>query len=326
MIIPYFIHVFSFYRLISLILGLILLITGLCLKSKSLVYKIPLYLVLLLITLLSLDFISCKLFKGIPIISFKVESAEGVVNYNSLFFRIYSCDNNYTIDSYDKNYLCSEDALPVIPINKFLENPLESFQKYHHKFVKLEGKIGSITGTSSITLNAYTSAEEVKNGYVTFDLEKGVKAEELNIDPTKYYNYDYVDIIGLVESIDKEKNIIYLKDAIVSDNHIYDSYEVIVNNINSYDAVKSGDIYYLGISSIFYKYREDILYELDYLLSDKRESINNLIKDAKEEIINDNDKLYKLEDYQIILCNNQNTLFVNKDINNYNDICNISEN
>ena len=72
---------------------------------------------------------------------------------------------------------------------------------------------------------------------------------------------------------------------------------------------------------IFYKYREDILYELDYLLSDKRESIDNLIKDVEAEKINDNDLLYSLNDYQIVVCANKNTLILNKRIYNYENIC-----
>lgn len=322
MIVPYFIHIFSICRLIALTLGLIVLMVGLCLNSKGLFYKIPLYLLGLVVITLGLDFLNYKLFKASPIVAYRVKSSDKVSTYNSLFYRIFDCDGKYSIDDYDGNYQCSTDAVEVIPINKFLENPSQSYKEYKNKFVKLEGKIGSITGASSLTLNAYTEAEEVKNGYVTFDLEKAVQVDELEINPADYFNYDFVDVIGRVSSYDDgDTQIIYLDDAIVVDNHIYDNYELIVNNINTNDVTKAGDIYYVGINSIFYKYREDILYELDYLLSDKRESIDNLIKDAEEEIVNDDDKLYELKDYKIILCKNKKTLFVNQRINNYDKIC-----
>ena len=327
MIIPYFIHIFSIYRLISLALGIIVLMVGICLQSKGLAYKIPLYLLILLIGSLSLDYVNYALFKSRPIIAFKVKSSDKVATYNSFFYRIYDCDGKYTLDDYNKNYQCAPDDVETISINQFLENPAQSYKEYKNKFVRLEGKIGSIIGASSLTLNAYTEAEEVKNGYVTFDLEKSVSVNELDIDPKNYFNYDYVDIIGRVDSFeDNDKQVIYLDDAIVVDNHIYDEYELIVNNISTNDVTKAGDIYYVGINSIFYKYREDILYELDYLLSDKRESIDNLIKDSEEEKINDGDLLYKLKDYKIILCDNKNTLIVNNRINKYDDICEIKEN
>lgn len=327
MIIPFLVHTYSIYRFIVLSIGIIALLIGICLKNKGLIYKIPLYLLLLIILSLILDFLNYKIFKSSPIIAYKVKSSDKVATYNSLFYRIYDCNGKLVIDNYDRNYACQASDIPKISINEFLENPKQSYKEYKNKFVKLEGKIGSIIGASSLTLNAYTEAEEVKNGYVTFDLEKEVRVNELNINPSQYFNYDYVVIIGRVVSFDDTKaQTIYLDDAIVVDNHIYDNYELIVNNIDTDDILKKGDIYYVGISSIFYKYREDILYELDYLLSDKRESITNLIKNQEKEIINENDTLYKLKDYQIILCANKKTLLVNNRISKYDTLCENIEN
>ncbi len=321
MIIPYFFHTFSIYRFIALIIGIIVLIVGLCLNGSKLFFKLPLYLITLIILSLGLDYLNYICFKSSPIIAYKIKSSSTVATYNSLFYRIYDCQGQYLLDNYDKNYACSADDLKTISINEFLTSPSQSYHDYKNKFVRIEGKIGSIIGTSSLTINPYTEAEEVKNGYVTFDLEKAVQVNELDINPAQYFNYDYVDIIGRVASYDEDKETIYLDDAIVVDNHIYDNYELIVNNIDTDDVIKAGDIYYVGISSIFYKYREDILYELDYLLSDKRESIDNLIKDVEAEKINDNDLLYSLNDYQIVVCANKNTLILNKRIYNYENIC-----
>lgn len=324
---PYFYHSYSIYRLIILLLGIVILIVGLSIYKKKLIIKVPLYFVGLIGVSFALDYFNFILFSAPPIMTYKVISSDKVSTYNSFFYRIYDCDGKYTIDGYDKNYLCGDEDVETISINKFLENPSETYNKYKNKFVRLEGKIGTIIGASALSLNAYTEAEEVKNGYVTFDQEKVVVVNELEINPGDYFNYDFVDVIGKVSKFeDKEVQTIYLEDAIIVDNHIYDNYELIVNNIYTDDAIKADDIYYVGITSIFYKYREDLLYELHYLLSDKRETIDNLIKDIEPEIVNDNDKVYKLEDYQIILCNNKKTLLVNNRINYYDNICEIEEN
>ena len=219
--------------------------------------------------------------------------------------------------------MCSIDDIDLVSINEFLENPEESFESYKHKYVHLSGKINTIVGTSSLILNAYTS-EESLNGFVSFDEGRKLVLNNLEIDPKDYYIYDIVEVIGKVSLFTEKdtKKEIHLTDAKVIYSDIYDSYELVVNNIDEKKKVLAhGNIYYYGLQGIYYKYDDSYIYAIDYLLSDKRENIDNLIKNAEEEIVNEEDKLYKLDKYSVLMCKNDDVVFLNKKIKKYEDIC-----
>ena len=88
-------------------------------------------------------------------------------------------------------------------------------------------------GTSSLILNAYTS-EESLNAFVSFDEGRKLVLNNLEIDPKDYYIYDIVEVIGKVSLFTEKdtKKEIHLTDAKVIYSDIYDSYELVVNNID----------------------------------------------------------------------------------------------
>ena len=116
----------------------------------------------------------------------------------------------------------------MISVNKFLENPIESYNDYQGKFVRLKGKISTIVGNSSLSFNTYNENIEL-NGYVDFDENKKVVINDLKINPTEYYIYDFVEVIGLVSDYEKkqEQITVYLDDAIVIKSDLYDNYDII---------------------------------------------------------------------------------------------------
>ena len=328
-VIPFFIRVYSIFRLISVLLGIVTLLLGLIIGKGKKILKIVIYPIIIMGFVLAGDFLFSSLFKGIPIISFVHSSSSKVNTYNSLFYRVYDCEGVLSFDhNYQKAYLCNHDAIEMISVNKFLENPIESYNDYQGKFVRLKGKISTIVGNSSLSFNTYNENIEL-NGYVDFDENKKVVINDLKINPTEYYIYDFVEVIGLVSDYEKKQDqiTVYLDDAIVIKSDLYDNYDLIVNNISSLEKTKIDEkMYYLGIQGIFYKFDENNIYEIDYLLLDKRLSIDTLIKDIPLTMIDNVHKLYELEKYNLVICDNDDIIFANKDIINLKNICSEDEN
>lgn len=327
-IIPLLINYYSIFRLLSLLTGVIVILLGLIIHTKKKLIKIIFFPLIAMVFVYYIDFFNFLTFKTIPVISISYKSSSKVINYHSLFYQVYSCDGILTLDKgYKEAYLCKDEYLKTIPINQFMENPKTSFKKYNNKFVHLKGKINTIVGNTSLSLNTY--GEEVSlNGYAEFDTGKKVVVEDLNLDPKNYYIYDIVEVIGKVSSYKEEKDVIYitLKKAKIIKSSLYDEYELVVNNNLKKDKEKAEDkIYYLGISSIYYKYDENNIYELDYLLLDKREFIDNLIKDVLPVEDEEGSKLYELPEYKLMVCKNENIIFINSAINKYNNICETKE-
>lgn len=328
-LVPFLINIYNIFRLVSLLIGIIVLLIGLIIGKRKLILKVSVYPLVIIGAVFLGELVSVIFFKMVPIIAFAHASSSEVKTYNSLLYRVYDCGGVLTVDyNYEKDFLCNPSLIEEISINKLLENPKESFNKYKGKFVHIKGKINTIIGESSIALNAYDEKIEL-NGYVTFDFEKRVIIENLVINPSEYYVFDFVSVVGLVNSYEEKDGIttIKLTDAQMLKSDVYETYELLVNNIKDYSKVKTDDkLYYLGIEGIYYKYDENNIYEIDYLLLDKRETLENLINGINAVDLEDNNMLYELDNYNIIVCSNDDIIFANKDITNLKDVCENKEN
>lgn len=327
LLVPFFINVYTIIRLVSILIGIIVFSLGLIIYLPEKTLKIIFLPIILICLSYLLDFFVVNLFNSYPIWAVKYTSSENVQTYNSLFYRIYACNDKLTIDAnYKENFLCNPNMIQKESVNKFLENPKESYKKTKNKFVHLEGKITTIVGASSITLSSYDEKTSL-NGHVSFDTNKSVVIDNLDI-IDKYYIYDLVEVIGQVSQIKiaEDKIEIHLVDAILIPSSIYDDYELIVNEINDNNIVKKEEkYYYLGIEGIYYRYDENNIYELPYLLLDKRESIDNLIENAQKSE-EENTTFYKLLDFTVVKCPKDNIIFVNKNIIDLENICDINKN
>ncbi|MBE6155447.1 MAG: hypothetical protein E7164_01670 [Firmicutes bacterium] len=321
---PFLLNFYHFFRLMSLLIGIIITLLGLIIFKTNKAWKIIVYPIILITVIILGDFFLASVFKRVPVIAIEYRSSSFSSTYNSLFYRVYNCNEVLTFDAnYEKNFVCNKESLELTAINKFLESPKENFEENHGKFVRLEGKINTIVGNSSLTLNAYADEKNL-NGYVVFDEHKKVIIDGLKINPNDFHIYDYIEVIGLVKDYQEkdEKITIYLTDAKVFPSELYQNYEVVVNEDKTLTKNKIEDkLYYLGLKSIYYKYDENNIYELEYLMSDKRESVDNLLNGLAGTIINEKDELYTLEKYNIVKCENNDVVFVNQDINNFEMIC-----
>ena len=327
-LVPFLVNIYNLLRLLSLLIGIIILSIGLIIYLPRKVIRTFLIPIFLIIGVCLLDFFLVNIFNYYPIIAVKHKSSSKVSAFNSLFYRVYSCDGNLVVDNnYKKGYQCGNDDISKVNINKFLENPYETYDEYHGKFVHIEGKVTMIVGSTGLSMSAYEDKISV-NGHVTFDHEKKVVVDNIKINPSDYYVYDFIEVIGLVSSIKKVDDAIeiHLTEAKIIPSPIYDSYELIVNEIDDQTITKTEEKYfYMGLQGIYYRYDENNIYELPYLLLDKRETIDNLIKNTKA-IEEEKYSYYSLKDYTLVKCPKEKIIFVNKNITDFEDICSLNTN
>ncbi|NMA51204.1 MAG: hypothetical protein GX951_05115 [Mollicutes bacterium] len=326
-IVPFFIVPYLVLKLISLLVGIIILSLGIIINMKHSLIRIILIPIILMLAFYFIDIGVSNLFKKPPIIAIKNKSSNKVVNYNGIFYYVVTCDKEYYFQKgTNYKYMCKNDDIKVTDINEYLENPEESYRYTKNKFIHLTGKINTIVGDSLLSLNAYNKDEDnTLNGYVNFDTGKKVVLSDIKISPNDFYIYDIIEVIGYVSNykITEDSEEIILNNCKIIKSKIYDNYTLIVNEINTYNKVLANDkIYYAGLSGIYYKYTEDNIYSIDYLLTDKRETIESLIQNEEEALIPDTeDILYEKEKYNIILCKNENIIFANKKMPNIANIC-----
>lgn len=321
-ILPYLFNLFSYWRLASLFLGIFILVFDLIKNKKNILIIILTFLISVVATY-GLDTLMYFKFNRVPIFSYEIKSNDKLRTYNSFFYRIYDCNNKLVLDyGYKKNYVCDPELLSAIDINDFLNSPFDTFEEYDNKFVRVHGKISTLSGAKKIVLSSYTMAENSLNGYVNFNLNYNLEVQT-NEDISKFRVYDYIDIIGRVDKTLKEKDkiTIYLKDVFLVPSDIYDnySYEIIKNN--NFDSlsilVEDKDYYYLGINALNIKYDSNNIYELAYLLSDNRLTFDDLIDNTPSTILKNEDevvvgKKYELNEFNLIDCNNGKKIVANK--------------
>ena len=329
MIVPFLINIYSIFRIISLIVGIILITVSLCLKKKRNTFYIILVPLIMLVFSYGIDTLLFYTLKRVPVFSYAIKSSEKMKTYNSFFYRVFDCNGDLTLDyGYTKNYACSNDCLDAININSFMQDAEESFKKYHHKFVHIYGKISKITGNENIELASFTQGDDTLNGYVNFNLNN-ILIVNTDENLSKYRIYDYVDVYGKVSSISNGK--ITLTNTKLVASNIYDTYsfEIIASDDNKLtNLVKEKDYYYYGLNTINVKYDGDNIYELSYLLTDDRFKFDDLIKNKEYETFkNDEDveiaKKYKLEKFDLLECSNGKKIVANSKSKADQSVCDL---
>lgn len=322
-ILSFIINVYSVLRLVSLLLGIILIVVSYSLKKKRNILLIILLSILLGVFSYGVDMILVFKLKHIPVFSYSIKSSDYVSTYNSFFYRVYDCRKTLVLDyGYNKKYACGVNDLDVISINKLLQDSKD----YKNKFVKVYGKISKISGNESIEMASFNKDNEVLNGYVNFNLDNVLRIS-VNEDLSKYRIYDYISVIGCVKK--GRDGVVFMEDVVLipSDMYLNYTYEVINSKDNEItNLLKEKDYYYLGLDSINVKYDQDNIYELSYLLADEKMEFNDIIKDKEYKNIKNKEGteeayIYYLDKFNVIKCINNKKIFVNKSIKINNNVC-----
>jgi hypothetical protein len=323
------INVYNVVRLILAIVGYLCLVLSIILnKDNKLYYKI-LSPILLLFIVYCIDYSLFMFLHKVPALIYEIKSSDTMSTYNSLTYRIYSCDGKLIHDKFYKNrYQCDENDLKAIDINDFLQTPKENYKNYKGKFIKLTGKISKIQGSSILELKKYVvDASNTLNGYVVFNDAYVVKTEfdnEVNL--TNQRIYDEVSVIGKVDTLVKENGeyVINLTDSVFIPSSIYKTFTVETKkNSDDSKSLLSDNYYMTGLDHFYIKYNDKNIYELKYALLDKRVTLKDFI-DVDLNTITEN-TLFEKDNYNILVCANKEVLFGSKKLKKDNINCPVAE-
>lgn len=313
-VVPFLINIYSIYKLISLALGILLLNVSFAMRKKTNIFLLIYLPILLIIFTYGIDYMKTYIFDLSPIYIFENKINDKVSIYNSLFYRVYKCNDKYIFDNqYKKNYPCKTELLDSIDINKLLNEPKENYKKHKNDFIKVTGKISKISGTSSILMQAYTVIDGSVNGYVKFNETSSLKIDLSGVDISKYRIYDYITLVGLLSDFDEETQEMKLTNVKLEETNLYSefTYQVIESSKCSKKTEEYTDnLYTYCIENIYLDYKID-KYELSYALKDKKINLNDLITNSELEE-KENYKVYKLEKFNILSCNENKNILVNK--------------
>lgn len=302
-------------RLMFLILGIFLIDIQVTKNYPKKIIFLMLLPIILLVTTYGIDILLVKYCHKIPIFSYEIVSSKKVKTYNSFFYRVFSCDNNLILDyGYTSNYACSLNDLQTHDVNAFLGETIASFHEYRHKFVKIQGKISKISGTNILELSPYSiDPKNTLNGYVEFNTSYIIRINTEN-DLSNLRIFDDITIIGLVNNlVEGENTIIDLINTVIVPSNVYDEYnlEIIENKEKELATyVEKNNIFLLGLSDIYVHYDENHIYELKYLITDKRLDMKQIIANTKAEKLTNEDKeevgnIYDLEKFKVLVCQNK---------------------
>ena len=313
---------------ILIVLGIILFAIVVFLSDINRAFKI-LAVSFCLVTIYYMDYFGFTLLKRIPTLTKKVYSSTNVVTYDSFIYRVYACGKETTMDfGYKQRYLCDEFDLKTIPVNEFLEDPQNSFDRFKGKFVKLSGKINKINlGNNSIEVEKYEKDESNPyNGYVKFNDVYAISVMfDETADLSDTHIYDEVTFIGRVLDIKIEgtRKIINLGDAIHLPTRAYEQYKIDVKTNNDNEIIQIFEnVYTKGIEEFLVSYSSVDVYELSYVLMDRRISISDLIDsslEVEENVLEDHGK------YKALICTNGAVVIGNKKLTNNEKNCPIIE-
>lgn len=308
-------NLYSVFRIIGVLGGILLFLLGCFLYKKINVFKIILSLLILFIISYGIDCFFVYL-KREPVFAYKNKSSDDFYTYDSILYRIYSCSDNKTVDYfYQKNYVC-DNHLKAIEINTFLDSFSSNYQKYYNKFITVTGKVSEVFGNDYIYLQPYKDKINGLLGEITFNQNVTLKIENNQQDLKFYNNYEiYDNVIVTGKIVKKDNNTIIMNDVKIDNINNYDNFAIDVkktkeckNNIN---LLTTADYRYFTdcIDNIYVIYDEFTKYDLRFSLETKKITFDKLVSD-KEYTENEEKELYKFSKYNILKCKNKNAILI----------------
>ena len=126
-IVPFFINVYTILKLISFVVGIMLLDIYFIMRKKMNLFWLIYLPILLLVFTYSLDYIKTYVFDVSPIYILENKINKDVSVYNSLFYRVYKCENEYIFDNeYQMNFACNTKLMEDMDINTLLAEHIEN--------------------------------------------------------------------------------------------------------------------------------------------------------------------------------------------------------
>lgn len=303
--------------------------------------KIFFTILILIIVTYIIDLLLVLSFNFKPIYSNKIKSNDNYITYNSVFYRVFECNDKKHIDFlYRKSNYCDYKLLEEKDINSLSSEIVSSFNKYKNKFIVLDGKISHKEGTNYIELKSYNNDENSINGNVVFNDNIIYKIEFNDLSNFKKLKlYDNVKIVGKIHKIQHIDNTytITIKDAYIPNVKLYSIYKINIvedkkcqKDKTNYIETKDNKYYTSCLKNVYVVFENEEVYDLNYVLKDEKIDLNSLLKEYKEikekedeKIIN---KLYVFDEYNILVCGeNDNVIIGNKKLGLENNYCKVSD-
>ncbi len=303
----------NYLKFILLIMSLFCLLQVVINKNKLVTFMSFIGVIILTV---ALDFVLVSSTDIMPLYSIKYSVGNNVDVYERFNNRVWDCNSNKVIDNeINESFMCSNIELEGNDSNVIVHDLIKSFDDFEYHYLRIDGKVNRISSNTQIDLRTYVEVDETLNGYVEFseDLIYRFNFNDENSLLDKYYAYDYISIIGQLESVSYIDNqtILNFVNSKIIESDLYDNYELVVtskevceddenNTLLISDDEK--DIYNYCLDSVVVRYNEEIVYDLSYLLQlDKIKIEEVLDKNMELEYVNDN-VLYDFDDFRIIKC------------------------
>lgn len=316
-LVPFCINVYSIFRFISVLLGIVLLSIGLLLFQKKKGFKILILPILFFVLIYGLDYASVYFLGRIPILAYESVTNDTFSTFDSLLYRIYNCNGDKILDTfYQKNYVC-DFTLDSIDINALLNNDTKNYQKYHSKFITVKGKISEVFGNDYLMLQAYEQQNNNLAGQLTFNKNSGLKISN-NHGDLKFYNYYeiYDNVLVTGKIVKKENNTMMMQDAKIEIINNFDTFTVETienktckNETKKLTSVAGYNYYSECLDKIYVNFGYDTIYDIILALETQKLTFDKWTKDVKKEE-NEEKELYKFDNYNLLNCKNSNTILI----------------
>lgn len=328
MLVPFLLNYYSLVRILFIFLGIVVFSINFLFSKKNKVLKIILSFILFLVLTYSFDYLFVFYFKNIPIFAYQHKASDTIFTYDSPLYRVYSCNGENTIDTlYKRNYFC--ESLEPIDINDFLTNDTNRYKKYHSKFVTIKGKVSEVFGNDYLLLNPYEQKENNIVGELTFNKNKGIKVIN-NQGNLKFYNhyeiYDNVLVTGKVTK--KVDNTVILEDAKIEVVNNFDNFTVELKETKSCKGIRNkittvGEYTFYSecLDKIYVSFDSDTVYDILMALETQKLTLDKWINNGTKSEKN-NQELYKFKEYNLLKCNDLNTILIgNKKLGFNSNFC-----
>ena len=153
-----------------------------------------------------------------------------------------------------------------------------------------------------------TIGERIKEIRVKLGMSQVDFADKINVSKQTLYKY--------------ENNTIYMDNVVIENKELYSNYKLSIIEPTSCDGLQEYTEHYYTycLANIYVDYGID-KYELSYALKDKKITFDNLKNNYLTIEEKDEMDLYTLENFKILVCNEEKIILLNKETKNEYNIC-----
>ena len=307
-------------RAILCIIGIILLTYSNSIERKHKKVFVPLFAIIFTCLMISTDYLVVCTLKKTPIFAFNIVKTEEATVYNAMGYRVWKCsgEDKLKVDPlYKLGYYCSISNMNSEDINNLLPILINSFDSYKDTYIKVSGKVVEIKDNQTLTLETYTNTDNKNNYDTTSKLIADFNFPNNSLG--KYRVNDDIIIAGKVDSKNNSNNITSIKlvdSTLLSDDE---------NNTESYNFNVEDNIYCKYDKEMWFETADNIYYkscinDLNISLNDKQYNLMNAIKnntislkdlesEASGYLTNSKDSsiIYNYNKFKLLVCDSKNS-------------------